>query len=173
MSRNVTRSSNQIIDWHSFHGLISSTEGKNLDWPIGFTIGSSPLDESYVKGPQRHLRNLLCVSVCPCSISRPFVWYKTIWRRLCQVMPRSTNWILDQFLQWFALKMILTLCYAIRMDDAYDELFRKFYVLIRVSPLIVDVGSVLRRASENHQDSIPVPIILCIYDVLDYALLTG
>lgn len=64
------------------------------------------------------------------------------------------------FLQRFALNTTLTLCYGIRMDDAYDELLREILCTYTVkSMLIVDVGSaisLLRSASENYQDYIPV-----------------
>lgn len=53
------------------------------------------------------------------------------------------------FLQRFALNTTLTLCYGIRMDDAYDELLRE---ILYVGSAI----SLLRSASENYQDYIPV-----------------
>ena len=64
------------------------------------------------------------------------------------------------FLQRFALNTTLTLCYGIRMDDAYDELLREILcTLLPLKVLIIDVGSaisLLRSASENYQDYIPV-----------------
>ena len=53
------------------------------------------------------------------------------------------------FLQRFALNTTLTLCYGIRMDDAYDELLRE---ILYVGSAI----SLLRSASENYQDYIPI-----------------
>jgi phenylacetate 2-hydroxylase len=78
------------------------------------------------------------------------------------------------FLQRFALNTTLTLCYGIRMDDAYDELLREILcILFHLTVLIVDVGSaisLLRSASENYQDYIPV--IPCSGHLMaDHALL--
>ena len=68
------------------------------------------------------------------------------------------------FLQRFALNTTLTLCYGIRMDDAYDELLREILCTwLRSLRLILDVGSaisLLRSASENYQDYIPVKSLL-------------
>lgn len=53
------------------------------------------------------------------------------------------------FIQRYALNTTLTLCYGIRMDSAYDELLRE----------ILEVGSaisLLRSASENYQDYVPL-----------------
>ena len=64
------------------------------------------------------------------------------------------------FLQRFALNTTLTLCYGIRMDDAYDELLREILCFWAYGKLLIlDVGSaisLLRSASENYQDYIPV-----------------
>jgi phenylacetate 2-hydroxylase len=64
------------------------------------------------------------------------------------------------FLQRFALNTTLTLCYGIRMDDAYDELLREILCMaLHLTMLMIDVGSaisLLRSASENYQDYIPV-----------------
>ena len=78
------------------------------------------------------------------------------------------------FLQRFALNTTLTLCYGIRMDDAYDELLREILcMLFHLTMLTTDVGSaisLLRSASENYQDYIPVEPF-CGYLTTDYALL--
>jgi phenylacetate 2-hydroxylase len=70
------------------------------------------------------------------------------------------------FLQRFALNTTLTLCYGIRMDDAYDELLREILcMLAQYVLLIIDVGSaisLLRSASENYQDYIPVNTPYCL-----------
>jgi phenylacetate 2-hydroxylase len=73
------------------------------------------------------------------------------------------------FLQRFALNTTLTLCYGIRMDDAYDELLREILCnWLRNLRLIVDVGSaisLLRSASENYQDYIPVKPLLGVLNM--------
>ncbi|KAK3073830.1 hypothetical protein LTR53_004237 [Teratosphaeriaceae sp. CCFEE 6253] len=53
------------------------------------------------------------------------------------------------YLQRYALNTTLTLCYGIRMDEVYDDLLRE----------VLEVGSaisLLRSASENYQDYIPL-----------------
>lgn len=53
------------------------------------------------------------------------------------------------YLQRYALNTTLTLCYGIRMDEVYDTLLRE----------VLEVGSaisLLRSASENYQDYIPI-----------------
>lgn len=53
------------------------------------------------------------------------------------------------YIQRYALNTTLTLCYGIRMDAVYDHLLRE----------ILEVGSaisLLRSASENYQDYIPI-----------------
>ncbi len=53
------------------------------------------------------------------------------------------------YIQRYALNTTLTLCYGIRMDDVYDSMLRE----------ILEVGSaisLLRSASENYQDYIPI-----------------
>lgn len=54
-----------------------------------------------------------------------------------------------KYIQRYALNTTLTLCYGIRMDSVYDSMLRE----------ILEVGSaisLLRSASENFQDYIPV-----------------
>lgn len=53
------------------------------------------------------------------------------------------------FIQRYALNTTLTLCYGIRMDEVYDELLRE---ILHVGSAI----SLLRSASENCQDYIPI-----------------
>ena len=53
------------------------------------------------------------------------------------------------FIQRYALNTTLTRCHGIRMDDAYDELLRE---VLYVGSAI----SLLRSASENLQDYIPI-----------------
>lgn len=53
------------------------------------------------------------------------------------------------YIQRYALNTTLTLCYGIRMDDVYDELLRE---ILHVGSAI----SLLRSASENLQDYVPI-----------------
>lgn len=53
------------------------------------------------------------------------------------------------YIQRYALNTTLTLCYGIRMDEVYDDLLRE---IIHMGSAI----SLLRSASENHQDYIPI-----------------
>ena len=53
------------------------------------------------------------------------------------------------YIQRYALNTTLTLCYGIRMDNVYDEMLRE---ILYVGSAI----SLLRSASENYQDYIPL-----------------
>ena len=53
------------------------------------------------------------------------------------------------YIQRYALNTTLTLCYGIRMDDVYDSMLRE---ILYVGSAI----SLLRSASENYQDYIPI-----------------
>lgn len=53
------------------------------------------------------------------------------------------------YIQRYALNTTLTLCYGIRMDEVYDGLLRE---ILHVGSAI----SLLRSASENYQDYIPI-----------------
>lgn len=53
------------------------------------------------------------------------------------------------YIQRYALNTTLTLCYGIRMDEVYDNLLRE---ILHVGSAI----SLLRSASENYQDYIPI-----------------
>jgi phenylacetate 2-hydroxylase len=53
------------------------------------------------------------------------------------------------YIQRYALNTTLTLCYGIRMDEVYDNLLRE---ILYVGSAI----SLLRSASENYQDYIPI-----------------
>ncbi|KAK5953541.1 hypothetical protein OHC33_005485 [Knufia fluminis] len=125
---------------YTFHGVISSTQG--------FTIGSSPWDES-TKNRRKAAGQALgrpamrgyfpmfdLESYC---IVRDFHAFSKNGADLISVRP---------FIQRYALNTTLTLCYGIRMDSAYDTLLRE----------ILEVGSaisLLRSASENYQDYVP------------------
>lgn len=125
---------------YTFHGVISSTQG--------FTIGTSPWDES-AKNKRKAAGQALgrpaiktyhdmfdLESYC---IVRDFHAFSKAGAEEISVRP---------FIQRYALNTTLTLCYGIRMDSAYDEMLRE----------ILEVGSaisLLRSASENYQDYIP------------------
>ncbi|KAM3494379.1 hypothetical protein MY3957_002387 [Beauveria namnaoensis] len=135
---------NAVIDrpkLYTFHGLISSTQG--------FTIGSSPWDESCKKKRK----------AAGTALSRPAL------RNYCPMFDLESFCILRDmrkdsqngqveidvrpYIQRFALNTTLTLCYGIRMDAVYDDLLRE----------ILHVGSsisLLRSASENYQDYVPI-----------------
>lgn len=126
---------------YTFHGIISSTQG--------FTIGSSPWDES-CKNKRKASGQ---------ALGRPMI--KGYWPMLdlesyCIVRDLardSKNGSIEinvrPYIQRYALNTTLTLCYGIRMDSVYDSMLRE----------ILEVGSaisLLRSASENYQDYIPI-----------------
>lgn len=126
---------------YTFHGVVSSTKG--------FTIGSSPWDESTKN--RRKAAGLV--------LSRPSI------RTYFEMFDLETfSLIADTFkdsqqgareieirpyIQRLALNTTLTLCYGIRMSNVYDHLLRE----------ILEVGSaisLLRSTSENYQDYVPL-----------------
>ena len=126
---------------YTFHGVISSTQG--------FTIGSSPWSESTKnrrkaagqalgRPAMRSYHDMFDLeSYC---IIRDFHAFSKGGSLEISVRP---------FIQRYALNTTLTLCYGIRMDSAYDGLLRE----------ILEVGSaisLLRSASENYQDYVPI-----------------
>ncbi|EJP67927.1 Cytochrome P450 CYP504E1 [Beauveria bassiana ARSEF 2860] len=135
---------NAVIDrpkLFTFHGLISSTQG--------FTIGSSPWDESCKKKRK----------AAGTALSRPALrnYYPMFdlesFCILRDMKKDSQNGQVEidvrPYIQRFALNTTLTLCYGIRMDAVYDDLLRE----------ILHVGSsisLLRSASENYQDYVPI-----------------
>ncbi|KAH8713941.1 Phenylacetate 2-hydroxylase [Beauveria bassiana] len=135
---------NAVIDrpkLFTFHGLISSTQG--------FTIGSSPWDESCKKKRK----------AAGTALSRPALrsYYPMFdlesFCILRDMRKDSQNGQVEidvrPYIQRFALNTTLTLCYGIRMDAVYDDLLRE----------ILHVGSsisLLRSASENYQDYVPI-----------------
>ena len=158
--------SNQVIDrptLYTFHGLISSTQGPHppvlpsyflltgVDFQ-GFTIGSSPFDESCKKRRKAAatalakpaMRNYL-----PMFDLETFCVIRDYRNKALSTEVKDLEFNPRPFLQRFALNTTLTLCYGIRMDDAYDELLRE---ILYVGSAI----SLLRSASENYQDYIPV-----------------
>ncbi|XXH02561.1 hypothetical protein Hte_008938 [Hypoxylon texense] len=134
---------NAIIDrpkLYTFHGVISSTQG--------FTIGSSPWDESCKKRRK----------AAGTALSRPALrnYYPMFdlesYCILRDMHKDSRNGAIEidvrPYIQRYALNTTLTLCYGIRMDAVYDELLRE---ILHVGSAI----SLLRSASENHQDYVP------------------
>jgi phenylacetate 2-hydroxylase len=135
---------NAVIDrpkLYTFHGVISSTQG--------FTIGSSPWDDSCKKKRK----------AAGTALGRPALrnYYPMFdlesFCILRDIRRDSKNGEIEldirPYIQRYALNTTLTLCYGIRMDAVYDELLRE----------ILTVGSaisLLRSASENYQDYVPL-----------------
>ncbi|KAI7277394.1 phenylacetate 2-hydroxylase [Hortaea werneckii] len=126
---------------YTFHGVISSTQG--------FTIGSSPWDDS-CKNKRKAAGQ---------TLGRPAMRrYQPMFdlETLCIVRDlvrdsQGDEKFLDirPYLQRYALNTTLTLCYGIRMDSVWDDMLRE----------VLEVGSaisLLRSASENYQDYIPI-----------------
>ncbi|KAF4834476.1 Phenylacetate 2-hydroxylase [Colletotrichum tropicale] len=135
---------NAVIDrpkLYTFHGLISSTQG--------FTIGSSPWDDSCRKKRK----------AAGTALSRPAMrnYYPIFdlesYCILRDLHKDSHNGELEisvrPYIQRYALNTTLTLCYGIRMDAVYDDLLRE---ILHVGSAI----SLLRSASENTQDYVPI-----------------
>ena len=124
--------SNQVIDrptLYTFHGVVSSTQG--LRFPsskcidrVGFTIGSSPFDESCKK------RRKAAATALAKPAMRKYLQMFDL-ETFCVIRDYRTKAMAAEefnprpFLQRFALNTTLTLCYGIRMDDAYDKLLRE------------------------------------------------
>ncbi|KAK6084852.1 cytochrome P450 [Seiridium cupressi] len=134
---------NAVIDrptLYTFHGVISSTQG--------FTIGSSPWDESCKKKRKAAgtalgrpaLRNYF-----PMLDLESYCIVRDLQR---ESGGGSVEINVRPFIQRYALNTTLTLCYGIRMDAVYDDLLRE---ILHVGSAI----SLLRSASENLQDYIP------------------
>ncbi|KAJ5601754.1 hypothetical protein N7510_011288 [Penicillium lagena] len=135
---------NAIIDrpkLYTFHGVISSTQG--------FTIGSSPWDDSCKKKRKAAgtaLGRPALRNYHPMFDLESYCIVRDIFRDskdgkvMLNVRP---------YIQRFALNTTLTLCYGIRMDEVYDDLLRE---ILHVGSAI----SLLRSASENLQDYVPL-----------------
>lgn len=135
---------NAVIDrpkLYTFHGIISDTQG--------FTIGSSPWDESCKKKRK----------AAGTALGRPALrdYYPMfdlesycILRDIKKDSGNNGEIEIDirPYIQRFALNTTLTLCYGIRMDAVYDNLLRE---ILHVGSAI----SLLRSASENYQDYVP------------------
>ncbi|KAJ5673322.1 hypothetical protein N7507_002449 [Penicillium longicatenatum] len=135
---------NAIIDrpkLYTFHGVVSSTQG--------FTIGSSPWDESCKKKRK----------AAGTALGRPALRnYHPMFDLESYCILRdlhldSKNGAVEvsvrPYIQRYALNTTLTLCYGIRMNAVYDDLLRE---ILHVGSAI----SLLRSASENLQDYIPI-----------------
>ncbi|RFU28891.1 hypothetical protein B7463_g7448, partial [Scytalidium lignicola] len=126
---------------YTFHGIISSTQG--------FTIGSSPWDESCKnkrKAAGTALGRPALRSYYPMFDLESYCIVRDLWRDSKQ---GDLELNIRPFIQRYALNTTLTLCYGIRMDEVYDKLLRE----------ILFVGSaisLLRSASENYQDYVPI-----------------
>ncbi|PMD26105.1 phenylacetate 2-hydroxylase [Hyaloscypha hepaticicola] len=126
---------------YTFHGIISSTKG--------FTIGSSPWDES-CKNKRKAAGQALGRPKLKDYFDMFDLESYCIVRDLVRDSNNGANEIsIRPYIQRYALNTTLTLCYGIRMDHVYDSMLRE----------ILEVGSaisLLRSASENYQDYIPL-----------------
>ncbi|KAF2832777.1 cytochrome P450 [Ophiobolus disseminans] len=125
---------------YTFHGVISSTQG--------FTIGSSPWDESC-----RNKRKAASTTLSKAMMKNYYNMFDVesycIVRDLQRDSKGGTEISIRPYIQRYALNTTLTLCYGIRMDEVYDDLLRE---ILHVGSAI----SLLRSASENYQDYIPI-----------------
>ncbi|KAF2496057.1 putative cytochrome P450 [Lophium mytilinum] len=125
---------------YTFHGVISSTQG--------FTIGSSPWDDS-CKNRRKAAGTALGRSMMRGYFPMLDLESYCIVRDLERDSENGATEIsIRPYIQRYALNTTLTLCYGIRMDAVYDTLLRE---ILHVGSAI----SLLRSASENYQDYIP------------------
>ncbi|CZT17189.1 related to cytochrome P450 phenylacetate 2-hydroxylase [Ramularia collo-cygni] len=126
---------------YTFHGVISSTQG--------FTIGSSPWDES-CKNKRKAAGQTLGRVAMKGYVEMFDMETLSIARDILRDCGRGERELeVRPYLQRYALNTTLTLCYGIRMDGVWDDLLRE----------VLEVGSaisLLRSASENYQDYIPI-----------------
>ncbi|KAF4632841.1 hypothetical protein G7Y89_g5281 [Cudoniella acicularis] len=126
---------------YTFHGIISSTQG--------FTIGSSPWDTS-CKNKRTAAGSALGRSKLKDYFDMFDLESYCIIRDLARDSHNGEKEVeVRKYIQRYALNTTLTLCYGIRMDSVYDSMLRE----------ILEVGSaisLLRSASENFQDYIPL-----------------
>ncbi|KAF1841120.1 cytochrome P450 [Cucurbitaria berberidis CBS 394.84] len=126
---------------YTFHGVISSTQG--------FTIGSSPWDESC-----RNKRKAASTTLSKGMMKKYYKMFDLESYCIARDLTRdskggSIEVSLRPYIQRYALNTTLTLCYGIRMDAVYDDLLRE---ILYVGSAI----SLLRSASENYQDYVPI-----------------
>ncbi|ANB15321.1 hypothetical protein AWJ20_2948 [Sugiyamaella lignohabitans] len=135
---------NALIDrpkLYTFHGVISSTQG--------FTIGSSPWDESC-----KNKRKATGVALGRPALRNYYPMFDLESYCILRDLHRDSQGGMVEisvrpYIQRYALNTTLTLCYGIRMDNVYDELLRE---ILYVGSAI----SLLRSASENLQDYVPL-----------------
>ncbi|KAF2856424.1 cytochrome P450 [Plenodomus tracheiphilus IPT5] len=125
----------------TFHGVISSTQG--------FTIGSSPWDESC-----RNKRKAASTTLSKGMMKNYHDMFDLESYCIVRDLQRdikggAVEVSIRPYIQRYALNTTLTLCYGIRMDAVYDELLRE---ILHVGSAI----SLLRSASENYQDYVPL-----------------
>jgi phenylacetate 2-hydroxylase len=126
---------------YTFHGLISSTQG--------FTIGSSPWDESC-----RNKRKAASTTLSKGMMKNYYDMFDLESYCIVRDLQRDSKGgalevSIRPYIQRYALNTTLTLCYGIRMDAVYDDLLRE---ILYVGSAI----SLLRSASENYQDYVPI-----------------
>ncbi|KAK6394175.1 hypothetical protein LTR65_002021 [Meristemomyces frigidus] len=126
---------------YTFHGIISSTQG--------FTIGSSPWDNS-CKNKRKAAGQTLGRPALKTYHPMFDLESRTIIRDLVRDSNGGETYLeIRPYLQRYGLNTTLTLCYGIRMDSVWDDMLRE----------VLEVGSaisLLRSASENYQDYIPL-----------------
>lgn len=125
---------------YKFHGVISSTQG--------FTIGSSPWDESCKNKRKAAGQTLGRPAMRGYQAMFDLETYAIV-RDIVRDRKDAEFLEIRPYLQRYALNTTLTLCYGIRMDSVWDDLLRE----------VLEVGSaisLLRSASENYQDYIPI-----------------
>ncbi|KKY14080.1 putative phenylacetate 2-hydroxylase [Phaeomoniella chlamydospora] len=126
---------------YTFHGVISSTQG--------FTIGSSPWDNSCKnkrKAAGQALGRAAIKGYWPMFDLESYCIVRDLHR---DSKGGEIEIGVRPYIQRYALNTTLTLCYGIRMDEVYDELLRE---ILHVGSAI----SLLRSASENYQDYVPL-----------------
>lgn len=126
---------------YTFHGIISSTQG--------FTIGSSPWDESCKNKRKASGQALGRAKIRDYFDMFDLESYCLIRDLVSDSGNGEKEIMVRPYIQRYALNTTLTLCYGIRMDSVYDSMLRE----------ILEVGSaisLLRSASENYQDYIPI-----------------
>ncbi|EXJ69876.1 uncharacterized protein A1O5_06949 [Cladophialophora psammophila CBS 110553] len=126
---------------YTFHGVISTTQG--------FTIGSSPWDASC-----KNKRKAAGLALGRPAMRGYFDMFDLESYCIVRDLFRdSKNGELEigvrPYIQRYALNTTLTLCYGIRMDNVYDDMLRE---ILHVGSAI----SLLRSASENYQDYVPI-----------------
>lgn len=126
---------------YTFHGVISSTQG--------FTIGSSPWDASC-----KNKRKAAGAALGRPALKGYFDMFDLESYCIVRDLHRDSKAggveiSVRPYIQRYALNTTLTLCYGIRMDNVYDEMLRE---ILYVGSAI----SLLRSASENYQDYIPI-----------------